>query len=254
MISRYEAVLNGQALSSISTSILILDINYSAPTYQNEVYTVAKRQGGRIYRKHADKLLTTITFAIRAYDIRERQSICNAVQQWAGQGGILQTNDREGQRLRCVCEQLPTITSALKWTDPLTVTFAAYALPFWEESIPAELTLSGTSGSGSLWVPGCVEGALVEVDATTSAAITSLSTTVNSRTLSLTGISVAANKVIKIAYDDEMIQSIKVGATSLLAKRTGVDDLLANCGKSNTMSFSSDASVSVVFRVRGLWV
>jgi len=254
MISRYETVLNGQPLSSISADILILDINYSPPTFQNEVYTVAKRNGGRVYRRYVDRIQVTVSFAIRAYNIAERQQICNAIQQWARKGGILQINDREGQRLRCVCETLPVVSSALKWTDPLFVTFSAYSLPFWEEVVPSVLSLSGTSGSGSLWVPGCIDGALVEVDATANASVTSLDLTVNSRTLTLSDISISSGQVIKIAYDDEMIQSIKVGSTSLLAKRTGVDDLLVDCGQSNSFSFSSDASVNVDFKVRGLWV
>ena len=63
-----------------------------------------------------------------------------------------------------------------------------------------------------------------------------------------------SGQVIKIAYDDEMIQSIKVGNTSLLNWRTGVDDLLVTCGEDNSFSFSSNAAVSVKYMVRGLWV
>lgn len=254
MISRYEAVLNGQALGDISADILVLDIQYSAPAIKNEVYSVAKRQGVRIYRRYVEKISCVISFEIHTYDTVERQKICNAVQQWAGRGGVLQTNDREGQRLRCVCDTFPVIPSAQKWTEPLSVTFSAYSLPFWEEVVPSVLSLSGTSGSGSLWLPGCMDGVPVEVDITAGGALTTLNLTANGRTLTLSGISVSSGQTIKIAYDDEMIQSIKVGSTSLLNKRSGADDLLADCGVSNSFSFSSNASVTVDFKVRGLWV
>ena len=86
------------------------------------------------------------------------------------------------------------------------------------------------------------------------ASLSSVSLTVNGRTLSLTGLSVSNGDTIKITYDDQMIQSIKVGTTSLLGKRTGVDDLIANSGEYNTVSFTSSASVTVTFKARGLWV
>jgi len=254
MINRYEAVLNGVPLSGISADILIVDIKYTPPAFQDEIYTVAGRRGGRIYRRNVDQLKVSISFMIRAYDVMERQQICNAVQQWAGKGGVLQINDRENQRLRCVCSELPVISSALKWTGVLSVGFTAYSLPFWEELVPSVISLSGTSGNGNLWVPGCIDGAMVEVDATANASVTSLSMTVNGRTLTLSGLSVSAGQTIKIAYDDDMIQSIKVGNTSLLTKRTGVDDLEADCGQNNSFSFTSDGAVSVDFKVRGLWV
>ena len=254
MISRYEATLNGVALSSISPDILILDISYRPASIQNEVYTTARRQGARIYRRYSNTTSCTITFEIHAYDIAERQVICNAIQTWARKGGVLQTNDRPGQRLRCICETFPAINSVKNWTEALSITFTAYDLPFWEQYTPTSITLTGTSGSGTLYVPGCVEDAPVEADITAQGTVTSLNLTVNGRTLTLSGISVTSGQVIKIAYDDEMIQSIKVGNTSLLNRRTGVDDLLVNCGEDNSFSFSSNAAVSVKYMVRGLWV
>lgn len=255
MISRYEAVLNGQALGGISADILVLDIRHTAPAFTNETFTPAKRQGGRIYRRQLNKTTVTITFEIHTYDIRERQRICNEVQRWARNGGILQTNDREGQRLRCVCDTFPVISSAMRWTDPLTVVFSAYAYPYWEELIPTKVTLSGTSGSSSVFVPGCVQDeAVVEATITANAALTTVNLIVNSRTMSLTGLSVAAGSTIKLIYDDDMIQSIKTGSTSLLANRSGADDLLVDCGDTNTFKMSANASATVEFSVRGLWL
>ena len=71
--------------------------------------------------------------------------------------------------------------------------------------------------------------------------------------MTLSGLSVGAGNTIKIEYDDQLIQSIRVGSTSILDKRTGADDLIANCGEVNSLSFSSSASVTVTYKVRGLW-
>lgn len=254
MISRYEAILNNAPLSGISPDILILDIRYTPPAIENETYTVAKRQGARIRRRYVGKSTVVIDFAIMAYDTRRRQEICNSVAKWAKNGGILWTNDRTDQRLKCVCDAFPTITSALKWTDTLSITFSAYAIPFWEEIIPATLSLTGTSGSGRLYVPGNVDGALVEATIKVNKAINSVTLTANDTSITLAGISIGAGNTIVISYDDDGIQSIKNGTTSLLDKRTGSDDLLANCGVVNALSFSAYASVTVDFKVRGLWL
>ena len=254
MISRYEAVLNGTALSTIHPAILVLDISYAQPQIKTNTYTSARRQGARVYRRYFGKSSVTVSFEIHEYDTQKRMTICNAVQAWAKSGGVLQTSDRDGQQLRCICDAYPVINSALRWTGTLSVTFSAYTLPFWAEREPVELTLTDTSGSGTLVVPGSVEEAPVEVEITAGGTLTTLGLTVNGRTLSLSGVSVSSGNKITISYDDEMIQSITTGTTSLLDKRTGVDDLLAVCGESNAFSFESDVSCTVVYRVRGLWL
>lgn len=254
MISRYEATLNGVALSSIHPNILILDVNYQPPETEFSTYTVAKRQGARIHREVINSLSVSISFEIHSYSTMERQQICGMVSLWAKDGGLLEINDRPGQRLRCVCSEKPTIQSVRNWTDPVNVTFTAYALPFWEERDYAEKAFSaGTSGDGFLNVPGSVDGAMIEVDIVANATLSSISLSANGRTMVLSGISVSSGNTIKISYTDDMILQIKVGNTSLLNKRSGADDLIAKCGGLNSVSFSSNASATVTFKTRGLW-
>lgn len=255
MISRYEAFLNGVSLQSISPDILIHDISYGAPVFQDDTYSVAKRNGARLFRRSFDSISVTIKFEIHAYSVANRQAICQAVCMWAKGGGQLKTNDREGLFLQCVCSQFPTIESARNWTDELTIAFTAYTFPFWQDVAQTSIALSsGTSGSTSKFIAGSADGALVEASVKANASLSSVSLTVNGRTLSLTGLSVASGSTIVISYDTDGIQSIKVGNTSLLNKRSGADDLLVNCGASNSFSFSASASVDVTFVVRGIWV
>jgi len=254
MISRYEAILNGISLSSIHPSIFVLDVNYQPPQTDFSTYNVAKRNGARIHKENTQSISVSVSFEIHSYSIAERQRICSLVSLWAKNGGMLEINDRPGQRLRCVCEQKPAITSAKRWTEPITITFSAYELPFWEESEQAVKTFpAGTSGEGLLFVPGCVDGAFFEADIVANAAISSVSLTANGKTMNLSGLSVSAGNTIKISYTDDMILRIKNGSTSLLSKRTGADDLIAKCGELNSISFTANASVTVTFKVRGLW-
>lgn len=253
MISRYEVWLDGQALSEISQDILVLDIQYPPLSYANSVIRSAKRQGARLYRRQVDENSVTVLFEIHAYDTRMRQEICNAVETWASKGGVLKTSDRDGKQLRCVCKTPPAIRSARDWTEPLSIVFVAYALPFWQETIPATLTLSGTSGSGNLYVPGSIEDTFVEAEITANAALSQIILQAGNTSMTLSGLSVSSGQKIVISYDDEMIQQIKVGNTSLLDKRSGADDLRVDSGQSSEFSFASSASASVTFTVRGLW-
>lgn len=255
MKGRYEALLNGVPLSDINPKILILDINYPSHSFNDNSYSVAKRNGIRSDVRAFDPLTVTISFEIHEYDTRIRQDICNAVCLWAKNGGVLDVSDRVGQFLRCVCSQFPSVASVRNWTDPLTIAFTANCIPFWQERIASAISLTaGTSGSGELFVPGSVNGALVEANIHTNELLSSVALTVNGRTLALSGLAVASGRDIKITYDNQAIQSIKVDSTSLLPYRSGVDDLLANCGENNTVSFTSSASAKVTFSARGLWL
>lgn len=255
MTTRYEATLNNVTLSSLDTDIIIHDISYSNANIKDETLSVAKRNGLRLMRRSFNSIKVSIVFEIHAYDVAERQSICQAVCTWAKNGGTLKTSDRTGVFLRCVCSKFPSISSAKNWIDELEVEFTAYAIPFWQDNSKTSIALTaGTSGSTTQTISGNVDGALVEADIVANASLTSVALTVNSRTLTLSNLSVSSGSTIKITYNSDGIQSIKVGSTSLLNKRTGVDDLLVNCGESNTFSFTSSASVTVTFKVRGLWV
>lgn len=254
MTSRYSASLNGTSLSSISNKILITDISYAQAKPKFSTYNVANRQGARVFRKYFEKASVTIKFVIREYSISGRMEICNNVQKWAKNGGVLTTGDRSNQQLRCVCSAFPSITSSMKWTEELSISFESYALPFWESTSATSVTLTaGVSGSGSLTPAGVIDGAMVEVEATANAALSSLALTVNGKTLTLSGLTVASGSKVKITYDENMIQSIKVGNTSVLDKRTGVDDLIAKCGEANTVSYTADASCTVKFSAKGLF-
>lgn len=251
---RHEAILNGTALSTLHPSIYILDISYPPPAIRTESFSVAKRDGARIRRQYIEKNTVTIQMMVRAYDVKQRQQICGEIARWARAGGILETNDRPGQQLRCICETAPTIASALKWTDPVTVTFSAYEKPFWEEKIQSALTLTGANASGSLYVPGDAGITFIEATITANAPLASVTIQAGEDALTLSGLSIASGGSIIISYSDDMIQSIKTGTTSLLNKRTGADDLRAACGGTTAVSISASASVTAQLKARGLWI
>ena len=88
---------------------------------------------------------------------------------------------------------------------------------------------------------------------TASASISGFTLSVGSYQMTV-NVSMAANDTVTITYDENLIQSIKKGNASVLDKRTGADDLLAECGKINRFSVSASSSITAVFSVRGCWL
>lgn len=256
MISRYEAYLDGVALSSISDKLLILDIAHEAPMFENRSVQFAKRHGLYVYDRYKESATVTITFSLRIYDIAERQQMCQEVARWAMNGKILQTNDRPNQRLRVICETPPVIESALGWTDTLSIVFSGYIVPFWEEAVPVTLTLSGSSADGSLYVPGNVDMARVECTITPQETLSEIRIDCESSFITLKDMNVTNEQTVRIYYDDKMNLHIQRGLDSYYSKRSAYssDDLLLECGKNNRVSFDADEIVSVVFSARGLWL
>ena len=253
MTSRYSATLNNTTLASLDSSILVLDIREPKREIKDIVSQIAKRHGARWYERQYGMVSVTILFEIHKYSIADRREVCEKVKKWARNGGVLETNDRSGQYLQCVCTEFPAVSSAKNWTEPLSMTFTGYSIPFWQDKTATTKTLTGTSGSDTLSVDGSVDGALVEAEITAGASVTSVALTVNGKTLTLSNLSLENGQIVKIKYDTNGVQSIKVGSTSLLNKRTGADDLLAKCG-SNTLAFESSAAVTVVFSIKGWWL
>ena len=253
MISRYECTLDGIALTSLSPSIYISDINYYPPEYNQETFIPAKLQGARVVRSYKERASVTVTFQIRDYSTVMRQTICQAIVTWARDGKVLHTSDRPGQRLVCFCEQYPVITSAMRWTDDLSITFTALNVPYWQEDALSRLTISGTHETGLLTVPGNAPDTVVEVTVVPQANLSEITLKVKNTQLTLSNLGAVVGDRITITYDEQMIQSIKKNSTSILSKRTGADDLKAICGKSNEAEFTATAACSVTFYARGRW-
>ena len=248
MIMRYELYMDGTSLSSISDRIVVTDIKYAPAVRSFNQSKVAHRGGYIISNGYYDKTSVQVTFSVREYSIRERQSIIQNICKWAD-GRILETSDRIGQRLKCKCVKYPDL-SALNWTENLSMTFQSDVNPLWESKFMTEIQLTGTSGSSSVFVEGSAGESLVEAEITTEATLNTVTLTVGE-----TSMTIAKSDMgnVVLSYNEKSVLSIKHSTTSLLPYRTGSDDLLAKCGAFNQFSFSSNASCTVKFKTRGCW-
>lgn len=251
-MTRYECVLNGKPLSDISCQISVLDINEEAPDEEITAYKRAFKDGMTFVRKQRGKISVSVLFEIGERDVQSRKEICQLVQEWARAGGVLKINDRPGQELYVVCEQLPSIASALKWTQPLAVRFSAYDVPYWQSVSGSSVT---TSGQKSFFVAGTVEKckASASIVNTGNSTINSITIDTGASEISFTGIALEPTKKLETGYDAHGYFFAKIGSTSVLDKQHGDDELEALCGH-NLVKVSASGPVSMTLNAKGLWL
>ena len=198
----------------------------------------------------------TVTFELHIYSTPARQAALQSVISWARDGGVLEVNDREGQYLSCVCTKYPSIDSVKKWTNPLSITFTAYKVPYWEESSPTSVTISGRNSSGSLELPGNGGDALVSCSIRAGGTLTSLRVTVGNTYIDLNNMSVPSGGYVDITYDSDKHIVISINGASGLSRRTGLssDNLMAPSGKSTRVSILSSVTITATFSARGCWM
>lgn len=251
MKSRYEAYMDGAALSDIHSDLYVADIQYPQVSLNNTENVLAMRQGALISNAYLKEITVTIVFSLFVYNTQERNEALREVCRWAN-GKVLETSDREDQRLMVRCKSYPAM-NALKWTDQLQMTFSATLLPYWESKNAVTATVSA-NGSKTLYVPGNIPAdeyrPQVDVEATLTGSATSVSISTGTDTITLSGLNFAANDVIRVYHDENLFLHITLNGTSILDKRTGSNDLRAACGR-NTVSITGP--MNAAFTVRGVW-
>lgn len=256
MRSRYEVTLNGEPMSEIDENLLILDVKYPDPGIDIATLQNGGKDGAQITRTYKEAARVTVAFELHIYGIADRQEACQKVIAWARAGGILEVNDRPDQRLRCVCESYPTVSSVRNWTDPLQVSFVAYPLPWWEATEEETLSLIGKNASGQLEIPGTGGDAAVSVSVTANGYVTTLQITAGNTTIKLNGLSLNNGQTLEIGYDNEQHIFIRNGSTSLLGYRTAdsSDELRIPSGAKSTVGIVSNTNVRATFKSRGCWI
>ena len=253
MMTRYRVWLDGLGLHDLDPCLIITDVCESAPRMQ--LKTAARAQGDGLVRTRRTRqsLSVTVRFLIREYDPMRRQGVMQKLHAWA-QGHCLTFSHRPGQELLVTLDAFPTVTSALKWTEELSITFTAYALPYWRSVEPATLT---TNASAAMMVEGTAPFAPADVTVTTGGSGTTTAITVQtgSHAITLQRLSLAPGATVVFSYDDQGVLHITSGGASLLSRRTAdsADDLLMIPGQSNTVSCSGDQPLTATFAVKGVW-
>ena len=150
MRTRYDVYMDNLPLSAVDPAIYVTDVQETQPAYDTTAMARARGDGSRVTRRVRDSLQVRVYFAVRETDVGRRRDIIQRAAAWAMGGRYLAIGDRPGQRLRVVCDTLPSVTSALRWTQDLIMVFTAYAMPYWEADTPIRAGFTGTSGTAAI--------------------------------------------------------------------------------------------------------
>lgn len=278
MFLRFDAAMNGKNFSDIAPEVLLRDIIELPVEMDTDATNRAGRYGQTVPTLARRSLSVRLVYQIREYDIQRRSAVNGMVLAWAMQGGWLTINSRPGKRLRVVCNSLPGMDSNLKWTQDLSITFTAYAVPYWEDDGDAKsvtFTTEGDAvdgmyhGANVINAPGNVDKEPVTAFVTNinsdGALLTHLKIMVDDTFMEFEGMNQGADgymgAFIVIDYDENDILRIRdtrsdVDNGSLLKYRTeeSDDDLLAVCNKDNQIHVYADVPVSLTIYARGRWL
>lgn len=262
MNTRYALCLNGLGLHDLDERILITDIQESVPKFRTTTVANARYDGLRVTKHTRESLSVTVFFLIREYHTARRKALCSDICAWAASGGWLTLNDRPNQRLHVQCKSLPAITSALRWTDFLSITFTAWETPYWQDTAPVSVHLDAPACqtvSAVMLPPGTapicfLEAAIVNrgSESASQLVITAGDTVFRLSAPQL----IPGDAALSIGYDDQGFLFIRSNNTSLLQSRTAdsSDDLLLTPGHPGAITITCDQPVTASLKARGLYL
>ena len=248
-----EAWMDGVALSSVGP-ILIQQVYEDAPRMEIVTGERLGRYGERLISTTRKSLSVSIEAAIRElHDLGVRARVQERMAAWA-MGSELRLSNHPRRRLLVSCSAMPALNAARSYTQTLRIEFTAYAVPYWEDAIPTQTTLSGKSGKGMLMIDGTAQTPVNVTVRPTSGTLTSFAATAGDQHIALDGLSVQTGESLRFERSRWDDLAILLGETSQLSHRSAqsADDLLARPGRAD-VAFTADTACKVTFSARGRW-
>lgn len=213
--------------------------------------------GSRITNRSYNMVEAKIIFAIniKKHDLAARREAFDAACAWALRKGWLTLTENPGRRLYVQEIVLPEAGDLWDWTKEYTIGLQAYDVPYWQDAEP-EQVVSKTISKGSLTVP--VNGHVNTVlDATfenkSGKTINKMELTADGNKFTFTGLGLGKNDTLTISHGTNGILQIKIGDTSVLAKRKGADDLIMRPG-SRTVTLDAERAGKLTLTAAGRYV
>lgn len=245
MSTRYQVWLDGLPMHGLDPAIIVTDIMEETASMDVVTHPKASGDGLHVAKRTRQSLSVVVRFCIYEYSVTRRKAVMQQIVAWAKAGKYLSINDRPDQRLRVEVDELPTIASAMKWTQELSVTFTAYAMPYWEDEEATTVSVAN-GGTSSVYVPGDADRAVVNATITPTA--TTVTVQAGNTSITLEGVT----KAVEISHGDDGILRIVSGGEGIMAARApeSDDELTVTPGATNDFGVSGGTAV---FSVRGVW-
>ena len=252
-MNRFNVRLDGKSLSDIHPSIRIIDVKEHAPVIRAAAVSTALGDGLRVTHRSRESLSVTVSFVIREYIPGRRSVIMQEIRAWA-RGTTLKTSLRSGMQLSVEAEELPTVQSALKWTDTCAITFTARETPYWVEAQAVHAT-------AALPILAPLGDALPSpADFTWTADRDGLVTLLIQTPLSsitLASLQVTTGQTLALGHTHGLLTATLDGADVLLCRTAeSSDDLLVTCGIENQITVKVNGADAAAFTMsaRGRWL
>ena len=257
---RYDIWLNGQSLSSISDAIQIEDVQEVPATVKVNTASNAKYDGLRFIDRERQSLSVNIPFVVWERNEMLRAAIMDDILAWVSDGD-LEVNYRHNQRLRVRFTSMPSVSSSMRWTETIVLTFTAYGHPFWESLSPlvidadiaantpftASISPNGTAGTSflSFRVTNLSDGLL-----------SSLSVTAGKTKFSFANLWLSPGKTLIVDYTTDGLLEMLVDGVSVMDKRTSAsdDDLILYQRKANAIAVQADQPAAIKLMARGRYL
>ena len=249
--------LNGVPLQEADSCLIPLDF-VSRPVFSDRpAFVPAGLPGIRRQAPLLRENLATVTFEAHEADPALRQAAIARLLSAAARGGWLTADSRPGERLLVRFRSLSP-AGTLRWMKRLELTLAAEARPYWEDSEPSTVSLSGTEAEGSLFAPGYAADPPVSVRIVPEERLTAISLAAGGTRVALSGLDAAAGSEIELARDGENLLTVRNRTTgeSLYGRLTADsgDGLFLPAGSRGAVGFAADAGCAVTFQTRGLYL
>lgn len=267
MRQRFDVLINTVSMASLANEIIVRDIVEQPEETDVETVLRGNRPGMRVTSRVRKSLSVQVVYMIRTRNVVRRTEVRNKIAAWCAKGGILEINTRPGKRLYVKPNALPSVNSALKWTQDLSLTFVAYEQPYWEDKTIVQDTGSLTKlDSGEYWLHrlihpvGDVDFVPMQayITVTGTAPLTWLKLVCGDTMFELEGMNIANGGMVVILYDENdrlNVVDFTNDQASLLSHRTpqSSDDLLCRTGVDNNWSLEANTPLYIELFTRGRW-
>ena len=263
-----RVALNGVWLDDIDGRIVISSVEPADGRENISAVDAASGFGQRVTGKRRSTLDMVVKFRIlergkSASGMQGRSEVLEAVNAWAANGGVLTVNYKPDRQLNVILVQAPGEGSLWDYTKEYSLTFRAYAIPYWEQETARSTTIGGgvSSASGTVQIDGSVETqADVSLLNTSGMTINTATVIVAGKSMSFTSLNMGANESLRIDHNSAGLVRIRVRSAtgvyrSVMALRStaSANDFLAQPG-SRAISFSAQRAcrMTVSWRARFL--
>lgn len=257
MILTRRAALGKKQLDEAHEAIVIKSVE---PGKTERKVGTAQRMNGfgsRITNGSWNMVEAKVTFGIDLpkRQLDERLEAFEAACAWALKKGWLTMSGNTGRRLYVNEVVLPDRGDLWDWTKDYTIGFQAYDVPFWQDAEPEEvITKTISKGTVNITVPGHVNTVL---DATfqnkSGKTINKLELTADGNKFTFTNLGLGGSDTLTISHGTNGILQIKIGSTSILAKRTGADDLIMRPGN-RTVTIDAERAGKLTLVAAGRYI